>query len=83
MADVGSRHRSVFLKHIYAPLTKKVASALPGLHAVSGADITGSFAGKDKTTYWKAFNSAGEKVLHVLSLLGTPTHPTNEILEGS
>ena len=38
----------------------KVA-ALPGLHALSGADVTGSFAGKGKPTWWKIFKEADEE----------------------
>jgi hypothetical protein len=44
-----SRHY-VSLKPIYEALGPLKASLLPGLHAMSGADVTGAFAGKGKLT---------------------------------
>ena len=52
--------------------------ALPALHALSGADNTGSFSGKGKATCWKAINEASKDLVHAISSLGTSTIPSNE-----
>ncbi|CAH0381471.1 unnamed protein product [Bemisia tabaci] len=60
------------------------ASALPGLHALSGADITGSFAHKGKVTWWKIFKTADRKFLEALGALGTTpslTETVQQVLE--
>ena len=41
-------HRIVKLGAVYSALSAKKAAALPSFHALSGADVTGSFAGKGK-----------------------------------
>ena len=46
-------------------------AALPALHALSGCDTTGSFAGKGKTTWWKAFQEADKEIITALANLGT------------
>ena len=51
----------------------KVA-VLTGLHALSGADITGSFAGKGKATWWKVFKEADGETINALA------KPTADIL---
>jgi hypothetical protein len=66
----GINRREVNVANIYQSMTPLQARALPGLHAVSGADITGSFAGKGKKTFWKAFMSSSNEVLRALSELG-------------
>lgn len=52
------------LGSIYRALGPLKASTLPGEHALSGADVTGSFAGKGKIKWSKAFNSATDTVTH-------------------
>ena len=47
----GQRDRLINLKHVAQALGSTKVAALPGLHALSGADITGSFAGKGKATW--------------------------------
>ena len=46
VTGTGQRHRVINLKHVVQALGSTKVAALPCLHAVSGADITGSFAGK-------------------------------------
>ena len=55
---------------IYETLGCDRAAALPGLHAISGADVTGSFNGKAKTSFWKTFMVAPVNVMRALSALG-------------
>ena len=53
-----------------------------GLHALSGTDITGSFAGKGKATWWKIFMKADEEKIGILANLGTRGHPSADTLTG-
>ena len=46
----GQRHRVINLRRVAQALRSMKVVALPGLHAASGADITGSFTGKGKAT---------------------------------
>ena len=61
----------VSLRHIYTALGALKAAALPGFHAFSGCDSTGSLFKKGKLTYWKIFNSSDDKTLHAFASLGT------------
>ena len=66
----GSDKKAITLQTVYDTLGQQKCSALPGLHAFSGADITGSFAGKGKVTCWNAFEKASEDILKALKRLG-------------
>ena len=66
----GSEKKSISLQTVYDDmLGPQKCSALPGLHAFSGANITGSFAGKGKVTCWNAFEQAREDILRTLKSL--------------
>ena len=56
-----SRHY-LSLKQIYEALGPLKASALRGLHFLSGVDVTG-LSGNGKITWWKAFDSTSKDVL--------------------
>ena len=49
----GSDKKSKSLQTLYDTLGSQKCNALSGLHAFSGAYITGSFAGKGKVICWK------------------------------
>ena len=66
----GSYKKAITLQTVYDMLVPQKCSALPGLHAFSEADITGSFAGKDKLTCRNAFEKASEDILRTLKSLG-------------
>ena len=58
------------------------AASLPSLHALSGADLTGQFAGKRKLTFWKVLkelNPDDDKV-YALSQLGVTKLPSQETI---
>ena len=56
------------------------AAALPGLHAFSGADNTGGFAGKGKPAFWKIFRETWDyKEIFALASLGTMPWPSDAI----
>ena len=48
VTGTGQKRRSIPLKPIYDALGPMKAAALPGFHAISGCDNTGSFSGKGK-----------------------------------
>ena len=58
------------LKSIYSSLGAEVCNALPGLHALSGADITGSFSGKAKKSWWNVFSNTTSDIMAALAKLG-------------
>ena len=67
----GTQQRRIQIKKIYDELGPARAAALPGLHAFTRADITGSFAGKRKLQCWKIFNQADEDVIQVFTDLSS------------
>lgn len=64
---------------IYRALGPLKPCALPGQHALSGTDVTGSFAGKGKIKWWKAFNSASDTMIEALAKLGTTLLLTEDV----
>ena len=68
------------LRPIAQTLGRSRLAALPGLHAVSGADVTGSFANKGKLTWWKMFKDTNEATIDALSKLGTRGLPTADTM---
>ena len=73
ITGTAQKHRVVPLAPIYNTLGAKKAAALPGFHALSGADVTGRFAGKGKATFWKLLQEldSNDERVHALTLLGT------------
>ena len=62
VTGAAQRRRMIPLKLIYDALGEERAAALPGFYAMSGADNTGSFRGKEKPTCWKAFCQSTEDI---------------------
>ena len=80
VTGTGQRRRVIKLRPIAQTLGRSRLAALPGLHAVSGADVTGSFANKGKLTWWKMFKDANEATTDALSKLGTRGLPTADTM---
>ena len=79
---IGANKREIFLRSIYDALGPKRASSLPGLHAISGADVTDSFIGKAKKCFWNKFPEAPDSIITALSSLGTTIEiPDSTFLE--
>ena len=55
VTGTAQKRRVISLQPICTSLGPNKIAALPGLHSLSGADNTGSFAGKGKLAFWKAF----------------------------
>ena len=73
VTGTGKNRRTIQLDHIYDALGPEKAAALPTLHALSENDNTGSFAGKRKHAFWKAFQAARCSTLTAMASLGTTT----------
>jgi len=80
VTGTGQRHRIIKLKPIVQALGRTKIEALPGLHALSSADITGSFAGKGKVTWWKIFKEADEESVAALAIIDTRDQLSEETL---
>ena len=65
----GSKRRTVDIAPINAALGP-LASALPGFHALTGCDQTGTFCGKSKVSCWKALKIADTTIIEALGNLG-------------
>ena len=71
LVGTGSKRRVINLRSIYESLQPEQVSALPGFHAFSGCDQTGTFCGKPKLSCWNAFQNADAEVQRALGKLGT------------
>ncbi len=78
----GERRRKVQLKRIYDALGPEKAAALPGFHALSGADTTGHIYGKGKLTCFKIFTKTSDDVTHALAELGVGASPSAAVFSG-
>lgn len=77
---VPSSGEAISVANIFLSLGALKASALPGFHALSGCDSTGSLFGKGKLSYWKSFISSSEEELIALQKLGTSDLVTDDIV---
>ena len=82
VTGVGQRRRIIPLKPIFTALGRERPAALPGFHAFSGADNTGSFYGKGKLTCWKAFFHTSRDVVVAFTDLGTTPTVLESTLAG-
>ncbi len=55
VTGTGQNWREIDLGAISSALGSSKLAALPAFHALSGADVTGSFSGKGKPACWKVF----------------------------
>ena len=78
MTGTGKKRRVIPLLPIVEALGPSKSAALPAFHALSGADNTGSFAGKGKVTCWKVFQEASEEIYEAMANLGTNVIPSEE-----
>ena len=73
VTGTGQRRRVIKLRPIAQTLGWSRLAALPGLHAISGAN-------KGKLTWWKMFKDANEATTDALSKLGTRGLPTADTM---
>ena len=82
VTSVTQSRRIIPLKPIFTALGREHSAALPGFHAFSGADNTGSFYGKGKLTCWKAFFHTSRDVVVAFTDLGTTPTALESTLVG-
>ena len=75
IAGTGQRHRVIKLQRIVHSLGTHKIAALSALHAFSGADNSGSFAGKGKATWWISFQEASQDIITALANLRASEPP--------
>lgn len=81
ITSTGIKHRKISIRDMYTTLTDSTAKALPGFHALSGTDITGSFAGKGKLSFWKAFIKSDATIKNALTALGSSDSITDSLFD--
>ena len=74
----GQNYREINLRPIIRALGPLKTAALAAFHALTGADNTGSFSNKGKSTCWNVFDEASEDTISALSQLGTSDFPRSE-----
>ena len=57
-------------------------ATLPAFHALTRADVTGSFSGKGKATSWDEFDNASTPILQALAKLGSGKQPDDVTRSG-
>ena len=81
VTGAGQKHRAIPLEPIYSALGPRKAAALPGFHALSGADVTGKFAGIGKNKFWKVLQELDptDEIVNALVQLGTTDELPNTL----
>ena len=82
VTGTGSSRRVINLKSIADALGPTKTAALPAFHALTGADVTGSFSGKGKATCWDEFDNASTPILQALANLGCGEQPDDGTRSG-
>jgi hypothetical protein len=76
------RKQTISVKALFDSLGKEKASALLGMHAITGSDTTGKLAGRTKEFSFKVFLKASGAVLKSLSMLGEDNFDVDEAFPG-
>ncbi|RMX57942.1 hypothetical protein pdam_00021945 [Pocillopora damicornis] len=82
VTGTGSSRRVINLRSIADALKPTKTAALPAFHALTGADVTGSFFGKGKVTCWDESDNASTPILEVLANLGCGEQPDDSTKSG-
>ena len=82
VTGTDSSRRAINLKSIADALGPTKTAALPAFHALTGADVTGSFSGKGKATCWDEFDNASTPILQALANLGCGEQPDDGTRSG-
>ena len=82
VTGTGSSRRVINLKSIADALGPTKTAALPTFHALTGADVTGSFSGKGKAICWDEFDNTSTPILQALANLGCGEQPDDGTRSG-
>ncbi|KAK3734787.1 hypothetical protein QZH41_007919 [Actinostola sp. cb2023] len=71
IVGTGAKRRSIPLGPLHNAVGSHVVAALPGFHAFTGCDQTGTICGKSKISCWNTLQKADEQVLQAFASLGS------------
>ena len=71
IVGTGGKQRSIPLGPLYEVVGEELVKALPGFHAFSGCDQTGTLSGKSKVSCWNTLKKAERSVPDAFPRLGT------------
>ena len=82
VTGVAEKRKVIPLAPIYNALGGKKAAALPGFHALSGADVTWRFAGMAELKFWQALKEldSDDEMVYALSQLGVAERPSEAVI---
>ena len=81
VVGTGAKRRLIPLRPLYNALGPHVVAALPGFHAFTGCDQTGTICGKSKISCWNTLKKADEQVLEAFASLGSSEQVTADVTE--
>lgn len=67
----GGKRRNIALGPLDEAIGEDLVNALPGFHAFSGCDQTGTICGKSKVSCWNTLKKSEQPVLDTFSSLGS------------
>ena len=71
IVGTGGKRRTIPPGPLYEAVGEELVKALPGFHAFSGCDQTGTISGKSEVSYWNTLKKAERSVLDAFSSLRT------------
>ena len=81
IVGTGGKRRSIPLGPLYEAVGEELVKALPGFHAFSGCDHTGTIGGKSKVSCWNTVKKAERSVIDAFSSLGTSNTIPDDIYD--
>ena len=79
VVGTGGKRRSIPLRPLHNASGGHVVATLPGFHAFTGCDQTGTICGKSKISCWNTLKKADEHVLEAFTSLGSSVHVQDEM----
>ena len=79
VVGTGDKRRSIPLRPLYDSLGDHLVAALPGFHAFTGCDQTGTICGKSKVSCWNTLKKADKQVLEAFASLGGSAHVQDDV----
>ena len=79
MFGTGGKRRLILLRPLHNALGGHVVAALPGFHAFTSCDQTGTICGKSKISCWNTLKKADEHVLEKFLRLGSSVQVQDDV----
>lgn len=71
IVGTGGKRRSIALGPLHEAIGEELVNALPGFHAFTGCDQTGTICGKGKVSCWNTLKKSERPILDAFSSLGS------------